>query len=47
MLLAKLFLKEIPDLMNLKDDMLFKDLDQECTMSINACRVMDEILHLI
>ncbi|XP_012285566.1 poly(A) polymerase type 3 isoform X2 [Orussus abietinus] len=47
MLFAKLALKEIPDSMDLKDDMLLKNLDQKCVRSLNGCRVTDEILRLV
>ncbi|XP_029660130.1 poly(A) polymerase type 3-like [Formica exsecta] len=47
MLFAKLTLKEIPDTMDLKDDMLLKNLDQKCVRSLNGCRVTDEILRLV
>ncbi|KAL6438885.1 hypothetical protein ACFW04_003742 [Cataglyphis niger] len=47
MLFAKLTLKEIPDSMDLKDDMLLKNLDQKCVRSLNGCRVTDEILRLV
>ncbi|XP_053976730.1 poly(A) polymerase type 3 isoform X1 [Hylaeus volcanicus] len=47
MLFAKLALKEIPDTMDLKDDMLLKNLDQKCVRSLNGCRVTDEILRLV
>nr|XP_024215735.1 poly(A) polymerase type 3-like isoform X2 [Halyomorpha halys] len=47
MLFARLALKEIPDSMDLKDDMLLKNLDQKCVRSLNGCRVTDEILRLV
>ncbi|XP_057319290.1 poly(A) polymerase type 3 isoform X2 [Microplitis mediator] len=47
MLFAKLALKEIPDTMDLRDDMLLKNLDQKCVRSLNGCRVTDEILRLV
>ncbi|XP_063990863.1 poly(A) polymerase type 3 isoform X2 [Diachasmimorpha longicaudata] len=47
MLFAKLALKEIPDSMDLQDDMLLKNLDQKCVRSLNGCRVTDEILRLV
>ncbi|KAF7989314.1 hypothetical protein HCN44_007988 [Aphidius gifuensis] len=47
MLFAKLALKEIPDSMDLKDDILLKNLDQKCVRSLNGCRVTDEILRLV
>ncbi|XP_014249580.1 poly(A) polymerase type 3 isoform X2 [Cimex lectularius] len=47
MLFARLALKEIPDAMDLKDDMLLKNLDQKCVRSLNGCRVTDEILRLV
>ncbi|XP_020298415.1 poly(A) polymerase type 3 isoform X2 [Pseudomyrmex gracilis] len=47
MLFAKLTLKEIPDSMDLRDDMLLKNLDQKCVRSLNGCRVTDEILRLV
>ncbi|KAJ8678749.1 hypothetical protein QAD02_014536 [Eretmocerus hayati] len=47
MLFAKLALKEVPDSMDLKDDMLLKNLDQKCVRSLNGCRVTDEILRLV
>ncbi|XP_057672634.1 poly(A) polymerase type 3 [Diorhabda carinulata] len=47
MLFAQLLLKEIPDSMDLKDDMLLKHLDAKCVRSLNGCRVTDEILSLV
>ncbi|KAJ1519933.1 hypothetical protein ONE63_004168 [Megalurothrips usitatus] len=47
MLFARLALKEIPDSMDLRDDMLLKNLDQKCVRSLNGCRVTDEILRLV
>ncbi|XP_011314445.1 poly(A) polymerase type 3 [Fopius arisanus] len=47
MLFAKLALKEIPDSMDLRDDILLKNLDQKCVRSLNGCRVTDEILRLV
>ncbi|KAF4526538.1 hypothetical protein B566_EDAN009900, partial [Ephemera danica] len=47
MLFARLALKEIPDNMDLRDDMLLKNLDQKCVRSLNGCRVTDEILRLV
>ncbi|CAL1673253.1 unnamed protein product [Lasius platythorax] len=47
MLFAKLTLKEIPDSMDLRDDMLLKNLDPKCVRSLNGCRVTDEILRLV
>ncbi|KAJ3662237.1 hypothetical protein Zmor_006593 [Zophobas morio] len=47
MLFAKLLLKEIPDSMDLRDDLLLKNLDQKCVRSLNGCRVTDEILRLV
>lgn len=47
LLFAKLALKEIPDSMDLKDDILLKNLDQKCVRSLNGCRVTDEILRLV
>ncbi|XP_046751601.1 poly(A) polymerase type 3 [Diprion similis] len=47
MLFARLALKEIPDTMDLRDDMLLKNLDQKCVRSLNGCRVTDEILRLV
>ncbi|CAH1388685.1 unnamed protein product [Nezara viridula] len=47
MLFARLALKEIPDSMDLKDDLLLKNLDQKCVRSLNGCRVTDEILRLV
>ncbi|XP_076279083.1 poly(A) polymerase hiiragi isoform X2 [Lasioglossum baleicum] len=47
MLFAKLANKEIPDSMDLRDDMLLKNLDQKCVRSLNGCRVTDEILRLV
>lgn len=47
MLFARLSLKEIPDSMDLRDDMLLKNLDQKCVRSLNGCRVTDEILRLV
>ncbi|XP_034936162.1 poly(A) polymerase type 3 isoform X2 [Chelonus insularis] len=47
MLFAKLALKEIPDTMDLRDDLLLKNLDQKCVRSLNGCRVTDEILRLV
>ncbi|CAG9855952.1 unnamed protein product [Phyllotreta striolata] len=47
MLFAQLLLKEIPDSMDLKDDMLLKHLEPKCVRSLNGCRVTDEILRLV
>ncbi|KAG5899252.1 hypothetical protein JTB14_035430 [Gonioctena quinquepunctata] len=47
MLFARLALKEIPDSMDLRDDMLLKHLEQKCVRSLNGCRVTDEILRLV
>ncbi|KAL3284679.1 hypothetical protein HHI36_018828 [Cryptolaemus montrouzieri] len=47
MLFARLDLKEIPDTMDLQDDLLLKKLDQKCVRSLNGCRVTDEILRLV
>lgn len=47
MLFARLALKEVPDSMDLRDDMLLKNLDQKCVRSLNGCRVTDEILRLV
>lgn len=47
MLFAQLHLKEIPDSMDLRDDVLLKNLDQKCVRSLNGCRVTDEILRLV
>jgi len=47
MLFARLALKEIPDNMDLKDDLLLKNLDPKCVRSLNGCRVTDEILRLV
>uniref|UniRef100_A0A1B6LAR1 Poly(A) polymerase n=1 Tax=Graphocephala atropunctata TaxID=36148 RepID=A0A1B6LAR1_9HEMI len=47
MLFARLALKEISETMDLKDDMLLKNLDQKCVRSLNGCRVTDEILRLV
>ncbi|XP_044271180.1 poly(A) polymerase type 3 isoform X2 [Tribolium madens] len=47
MLFARLMLKEIPDSMDLRDDLLLKNLDQKCVRSLNGCRVTDEILRLV
>ncbi|KAJ3634788.1 hypothetical protein MTP99_007733 [Tenebrio molitor] len=47
MLFARLLLKEIPDSMDLRDDLLLKNLDQKCVRSLNGCRVTDEILRLV
>ncbi|XP_045462081.1 poly(A) polymerase type 3 [Harmonia axyridis] len=47
MLFARLDLKEIPDTMDLQDDLLLRKLDQKCVRSLNGCRVTDEILRLV
>jgi len=47
MLFARLALKEIPDNMDLRDDLLLKNLDPKCVRSLNGCRVTDEILRLV
>lgn len=47
MLFARLQLKEIPEDMDLKDDLLLKNLDEKCVRSLNGCRVTDEILRLV
>ena len=41
MLFARLALKAIPDNMDLKDDLLLKNLDPKCVRSLNGCRVTD------
>ncbi|XP_074036586.1 poly(A) polymerase alpha-like [Leptinotarsa decemlineata] len=47
MLFARLSLDEIPDSMDLRDDMLLKQLEDKCVRSLNGCRVNDEILRLV
>ena len=47
MLFAQLCLKEIPENMDLQDDVLLKNLDPKCVRSLNGCRVTDEILRLV
>ncbi|KAB0792382.1 hypothetical protein PPYR_14341 [Photinus pyralis] len=47
MLFVRLLLKEIPDSMDLQDDILLKNLDQRCVRSLNGCRVTDEMLRLV
>ncbi|XP_072399173.1 poly(A) polymerase type 3 [Diabrotica undecimpunctata] len=47
MLFAQLLLKEIPESMDLRDDMLLKHLEPKCVRSLNGCRVTDEILRLV
>lgn len=47
MLFAQLLIKEIPDSMDLQDDMLLKNLDPRCVRSLNGCRVTDEMLRLV
>lgn len=47
LLFAQLLLKEIPDSMDLQDDVLLKNLDPKCVRSLNGCRVTDEILRLV
>ncbi|KAL4704665.1 hypothetical protein ACJJTC_016609 [Scirpophaga incertulas] len=47
LLFARLALKDIPDSLDLRDDMLLKNLDQRCVRSLNGCRVTDEILRLV
>lgn len=47
LLFARLALKEIPDAVDLKEDMILKNLDPRCVRSLNGCRVTDEILRLV
>ncbi|XP_074036271.1 poly(A) polymerase type 3 [Leptinotarsa decemlineata] len=47
MLFARLSLKEIPDSIDLRDDMVLKNLDERCVRSLNGYRVVDEILRLV
>ncbi|XP_034230502.1 poly(A) polymerase type 3 isoform X2 [Thrips palmi] len=47
MLFARLALREIPDSMDLQEDILLKNLDPKCVRSLNGCRVTDEILRLV
>lgn len=37
----------ISDSLDLRDDMLLKNLDKKCVRSLNGCRVTDEILRLV
>lgn len=47
MLFARLALPTISDDIDLRDEVLLKNLDQKCVRSLNGCRVTDEILHLV
>ncbi|XP_065199639.1 poly(A) polymerase type 3-like [Planococcus citri] len=44
---ARLALKEIPDTLDLSDDMILKNLDPRCIRSLHECRMSDEILRLV
>ncbi|XP_020366010.1 poly(A) polymerase alpha isoform X2 [Rhincodon typus] len=46
-LFARLALQTIPEDLDLRDDVLLKNLDLRCIRSLNGCRVTDEILHLV
>ncbi|PAV69755.1 hypothetical protein WR25_25300 isoform A [Diploscapter pachys] len=46
-LFARLAEREIPDDMELKDDMLLVNLDEKSIRSLNGCRVADQILRLV
>ncbi|CAF1101708.1 unnamed protein product [Rotaria sp. Silwood1] len=47
MLFARLALATIPDNLDLKDDKILHNLDHRCALSLNGCRVTDEILDLV
>ena len=47
LLYARMALKEIPEDLDLKDDMLLKNLDQRCVRSLNGCRVTDKIIQMV
>lgn len=47
LLFARLALKEVPDSVDLKDDIILKNLDEKCVRSLNGCRVTDEILRQV
>lgn len=44
---ARLALSVIPDDLELKDDMLLKNLDEKCVRSLNGSRCTDDILRLV
>ena len=47
MTFARLALKEVTDNQSLSDPNLLKNLDQKCVLSLNGCRVTDEILNQV
>ena len=47
LLFARLDLQDIPDNVDLNNDLLLKNLDTKCVRSLNGCRVTDDILRLV
>ncbi|XP_053686160.1 poly(A) polymerase type 3-like [Sabethes cyaneus] len=47
LLFARLSLQQIPDNLDLRDNMHLKNLDPKSVRSLNGCRVTDEILRLV
>ncbi|XP_053964086.1 poly(A) polymerase type 3-like [Anastrepha ludens] len=47
LLFARLSPKEIPEDFSLRDDNLLKDSDPQSVLSLNGCRVIDEIMELV
>ncbi len=47
MTFARLALKEVPNNQSLADPQLLKNLDSKCVLSLNGCRVTDEILRQV
>ena len=47
MTFARLALKEVSDNQSLSDSQLLRNLDQKCVLSLNGCRVTDEILRQV
>ena len=47
MTFARLALKEVSDGQQLSDSQLLKNLDNKCVLSLNGCRVTDEILRQV
>ncbi|CAB3232636.1 unnamed protein product [Arctia plantaginis] len=47
LLFARLALREVPENLELRDNLLLKNLDARCVRSLNGCRVGDELLRLV
>ena len=46
-LFARLALQTVPEDLDLTDDSLLKNLNVRCIISLNGCRVSNEILYLV